>query len=196
MIGLLHRLAAQPLIYNCLQNLAGQKVNLNKLSSHTKTLPPCTVVDVGGGTGVAGNLWPPGSRYICLDIEMPKLERFRSRNPNGFALLSDATRMSIAAESVDAVLCMCFTHHLSDEMVDRTVTEVLRVLRVGGTFILLDAVHDDQRWISRILWKLDRGSYPHSAETLRGKFTANFRVIHWEQYSIYHEYVLGVGVRK
>lgn len=195
MIGILHQLAAKPLVYDCIQNLAGQKVNLSKLSTLTKALRPCTIVDVGGGTGAAQNLWPAYSFYICLDIEKPKLELFRSKNPNACALLCDATRMSIATGSVDVILCMCFTHHLTDEMFNQTIMEALRILRVGGNFILLDAVYNDQRRISRILWKLDRGSYPRSAETLRKKLGANFKIIHWEQYSVYHEYVLGVGVR-
>lgn len=195
MIGILHELASQPLVYDCIQRVVGQKANLNKISAYTKTMRPCTIVDVGGGTGAAQNLWPAGSRYICLDIEMPKLKLFRSKNPNGFALLSDATRMSIATGSIDVVLCMCFVHHLTDEMIDQTFSEALRILRVGGSVILLDAIFKHERRIGRILWKLDRGSYPRTAETLYEKLGANFRIIHWEQYAIYHEYAFGIGVR-
>jgi SAM-dependent methyltransferase len=194
-IGILHEVASQPLVYDCIQCVVGKKVNLNKISAHTKTMGPCTIVDVGGGTGAARNLWPAGSLYICLDIEAPKLKLFRSKNPNGFALLSDATRMSIATESIDVVLCMCFVHHLTDEMLDQTFREALRVLRVGGRLILLDAILKHERRFGRILWKLDRGSYPRTAETLYEKLGANFRIIHWEQYAIYHEYALGIGVR-
>jgi ubiquinone/menaquinone biosynthesis C-methylase UbiE len=194
-IGTLHELASQPWVYNIIQRVVGQKANLDKLSAHTQTMRPCTIVDVGGGTGAARNLWPDGSRYICLDIEGPKLKLFRSMKPDGLALLSDATRMSIATESVDVVLCMCFMHHLTDEMLDQTLREALRVLRVGGRLILLDAVLKRERWIGRILWKLDRGSYPRTAERLYEKLDANFKIIYWEQYAIYHEYALGIGVR-
>ena len=195
MIGILRELASQPLVYDCLQRFVGQEVNLNKISAHTKTMRPCSILDVGGGTGAARNLWPSGSRYICLDIEMPKLRLFRSKNPNGFALLADATRMPIATGSIDVVLYMSFVHHLTDEMLDQTFRETLRVLRVGGKLILLDATLKHERRIGRILWKLDRGSYPRTAETLYEKLGANFRIIHWEQYAIYHEYAFGIGVR-
>jgi ubiquinone/menaquinone biosynthesis C-methylase UbiE len=195
-IRILHEIASRPFVYNCIQRLAGQKLNLAKISAHTRTMDPCTVVDVGGGTGAARNLWPAGSRYICLDIEMPKLELFRSKNPNTFALLSDATRMSIATGSTDVLLYMCFTHHLTDEMLDQAFREAVRVLRVGGRLILLDAILKHERRIGRILWKLDRGSYPHTSETLYKKLGANFRIVHWEQYAIYHEYAFGIGVRR
>lgn len=194
-IGILHELASQPLVYDLIQRLAGQKANLKKISAHTKTMRPHSIVDVGGGTGAARDLWPTGSQYICLDIEMPKLRLSRSKNPNGFALLSDATRMSIATGSIDVVLCMCFVHHLTDEMLDQTFSEARRVLRVGGRLILLDPILKHERRIGRILWKLDRGSYPRTAETLYEKLGANFRIIHWEQYAIYHEYAFGIGVR-
>jgi hypothetical protein len=51
------------------------------------------------------------------------------------------------------------------------------------------------RWAGRVLWRLDRGSYPRSAEELQEKLERKFKVIHWEKYSIYHEYVFGIGVR-
>jgi SAM-dependent methyltransferase len=194
-IEVLHRLASHPLVYDCLQRFVGQKVNLDKISAYTKTMHPCSIVDVGGGTGAARELWPVGSRYVCMDIEMPKLRLFRAKNPNGFALLSDATGMSIATESMDVVLFMCFVHHLTDEMFDQAFKEARRVLRVGGRLIFLDAILKHERRIGRILWKLDRGSYPRTAETLHEKLGANFKIIHWEQYAIYHEYAFGIGER-
>lgn len=194
-IETLHDLASRGFVYDCIQRVVGQKVNLSKISTYTKTMRPCSIVDVGGGTGAARNLWPRGSCYICLDIEMPKLRLFRSKNPNGFAVLADATRMPIASGSVDVVLHMCFSHHLPDEMLDQTFSEALRVLRVGGRLILLDAVLKQERRIGRVLWKLDRGSYPHTAETLYEKLNANFRIIHWERYAIYHEYAFGIAER-
>lgn len=194
-IELGHKIAAHPWIYDQIQTLAGQKQSLERISRQTAAIRAETVVDVGGGTGTLWALWPAGCRYVCLDIEMPKLQGFRSKVPDGLAVLSDATRMCIATGSADVVICMAVLHHLTDTMIDQVFEEALRVLRVGGQLILLDPVINRERWVGRILWRLDRGSYPRTAEELHIKLEGRFKVIHWEKYAIYHEYVFGIGVR-
>jgi SAM-dependent methyltransferase len=126
---------------------------------------------------------------------MPKLEGFRSKVPGGLAVLSDATRMPIATGAVDVVMCMAVMHHLADAMLDQVLEEALRVLKVGGRLILLDPVLNRKRLAGRILWRLDRGTYPRTAEELRKKLEREFQVVHWEKFAIYHEYVFGIGVR-
>lgn len=194
-LDLFHHVAARPWVYNLIQSLAGQGQVLRRMSRQTATISAQVVVDVGGGTGASRRLWPPGCHYICLDIEMPKLEGFRSKVPGGLAILSDATRMPIAGAAADVVICMAVLHHLTDAMVDQVFEEVLRVLKVGGRLILLDPVLNNERLLGRILWKLDRGSYPRTDEVLREKLEAKFQVVHWEKFAIYHEYVFGIGVR-
>ena len=189
-----HKMAAHPWIYDRIQILAGREQVVQRMLRQTVALRAETVVDVGGGTGTGRRLWPAGCRYVCLDIEMPKLYGFRSKDPHGLAVLSDATHMSIAAGSADVVMCVGVTHHLTDTMIDLVFQESLRILRVGGKLILLDAVLDCHRWMGRILWRLDRGSYPRTEEDLRVKLESRFKIIYWEKFAVYHEYVFGIGV--
>lgn len=194
-IEILHNAAAHPWLYDRIQVLAGQGRVLKRMSRQTAVIRAETVLDVGGGTGASRRLWPLASRYICLDIEMPKLEGFRSRVPGGFAVLSDATRMPIATGAVGVVVCMAVMHHLADAMLDQVLEEALRVLRVGGQLILLDPVLNRKRLPGRILWRLDRGAHPRTEEDLRERLESRFKIIHWEKFAIYHEYVFGIGVR-
>jgi SAM-dependent methyltransferase len=194
-IEILHNAAARPWLYDRIQVLAGQGRVLERMSRQTAIMRAATVLDVGGGTGASRRLWPLSSRYICLDIEMPKLEGFRSRVPGGFAVLSDATRMPIATGAVDVVVCMAVMHHLADAMLDQVLEEALRVLRVGGQLILLDPVLNRKRLTGRILWRLDRGSHPRTEGDLRERLESRFKIIHWEKFAIYHEYAFGIGVR-
>jgi ubiquinone/menaquinone biosynthesis C-methylase UbiE len=190
-----HNIVAHPWIYDQIQTLAGQKQSLERISRQTAALHPEIVVDLGGGTGMWRTLWPAGCRYVCLDIEMPKLQGFRSKVPAGLAVLSDATRVCIASGSADVVMCVAIMHHLTDMMIDQVFEESLRILRSGGQLVLLDPVLNRERWAGRILWRLDRGSYPRTAEELRKKLEGRFKIIHWEKFAIYHEYIFGIGVR-
>jgi len=194
-IDMLHHAAAHSWLYDWIQVLAGQGRVLERMSRQTATMRAETVLDVGGGTGASRRLWPVSSRYICLDIEMPKLIGFRSKVPTGLALLSDATRMPIANASVDVVMCMAVVHHLTDAMLDNVLGEALRVLKPDGHLILLDPVLNRERLAGRILWRLDRGSYPRTEQDLRKKLDSRVKIIHWEKFAIYHEYVFGVGIR-
>jgi ubiquinone/menaquinone biosynthesis C-methylase UbiE len=192
----LQKIAAHPWVYDGIQTAAGQRQVLRWMSKQTANIFPKTVVDVGGGTGASRRLWPEDCRYICMDIEFPKLEGFRSKVPSGLAVLSDATRMCLAGESSDLVMCMAVVHHLTDAMFEQVLDEALRVLRPGGHLVLLDPVLNRKRWAGRLLWRLDRGSYPRRAEELREKLESRFKVVHWEKFAVYHEYVFGIGVRR
>ena len=195
-ISALQNVAAHPWVYDWTQTLAGQKQNLRRIARHVSAMRAKTVIDLGGGTGASRGLWAEDCRYVCLDVEMPKLRGFRSKHPGGLALLSDATRMAIASGSVDVVLCMAVVHHLTETMLDQVLDEVLRVLKRDGQIVLLDPVMNRERWAGRVLWRLDRGSHPRTAEGIQAKLESRFRMMHWEKFSIYHEYVFGIGVRR
>ncbi len=192
---LLHRLAARPWVYDQIQTIAGLELVLDRMSHELTPLCPKVVVDIGGGTGTVRSLFAADCRYVCLDLELPKLKGFRLKTPTGMAVLGDATSMPIVDGGTDMVICKSLTHHLTDPMLDRALDESRRVLRLGGHMILLDAVLNKQRVAGRILWKLDRGSFPRAEEDLRKRLEDRFKVIHWDKFAVYHEYVFGIGVR-
>jgi ubiquinone/menaquinone biosynthesis C-methylase UbiE len=174
---MLHNIAAHPWVYDRIQTLAGQRRVLDRMSKRTAAISAETVVDVGGGTGASRKLWPVSSRYICLDIEMPKLAGFRSNVPDGLAILSDATKMPIVTGSVDVLMCMAVVHHLTDAMLEQVFEEALRVLKVGGHLILLDPV------LNPTPWRRCSGSLIavlSTPEDSHKKLEGRFKIIHWE----------------
>lgn len=192
----LHRIAAHPWVYDRIQTLAGNRQILDLLSRNALPLNPKSVVDIGGGTGTVRQRLATDCRYLCLDLEMPKLEGFKAKAPNGLAVCGDATHMPIRDGCAELLICKSVTHHLTDAQLDKVLDESQRVLQPGGHIVLLDAVVNLRRFASRMLWKLDRGSHPRRAEDLRQKLEARFVVEHWEKYAVYHEYVLGIGVKR
>src|SRR4051794_3210101 len=67
--GLLHRLVAQPRVYELVQVLAGLPVVHRRLARQLARLPtPAVVLDLGGGTGISRPLLPRRCTYICLDM--------------------------------------------------------------------------------------------------------------------------------
>jgi|KBSSwiStaDraftv2_1062776.scaffolds.fasta_scaffold780044_1 ubiquinone/menaquinone biosynthesis C-methylase UbiE len=193
---LLHKLAGHPWVYDRIQTLAGNKKVLAFLSQGLAPLNPRVVVDIGGGTGTVQNLLAAECRYICLDVEMPKLEGFRKKVAGGLAILGDATSMPLRDGFADMVICKSVTHHLTDSQLDRALDESRRILRPGGYMVLFDAVLNKKRWAGLALWKLDRGSYPRPIEALQGKFAGRFEIARWEKMAVYHEYIFAIGVRR
>jgi ubiquinone/menaquinone biosynthesis C-methylase UbiE len=196
LLKFLHELASDPWVYDRIQELAGVGQVHARISRQMSAAGAGScVLDVGGGTGAMRQLWPADCRYVCLDIEMPKLQGFRSKIAGGLALQTDATRMPIASGCADSVVCTAVAHHLTDAMLTDVLRESVRVLKPGGRMFFLDPVFARKRMVGRMIWRMDRGSYPRTAETLRNIFSRHLKVAHWERFAIYHEYVFGVGIR-
>jgi ubiquinone/menaquinone biosynthesis C-methylase UbiE len=192
-LRLLHAAAARPAIYNLIQAASGARFVHARLGERIRGIPtPRFVLDVGGATGTLRVYWPQESRYICLDLERPKLEGFRTTVPDGLVLQADATAMPLATGSVDAVICTAGAHHLDEPALMQILAEAKRVLVPSGQFVFLDALKRSDRFFSRALWKVDRGAHPHTAERLREMLAQEFEICHWELFSVLHEYALAV----
>jgi ubiquinone/menaquinone biosynthesis C-methylase UbiE len=194
LLRFLHKLAAHPWVYDRIQLLAGAGEVYHKLQSHLPRLNgTLCVLDVGGGTGTLKKLWPKDSTYICLDIDPAKLRGFREKEPLGLAVLADALRMPFADRSIDVLVCMFVAHHLDEKMFGFGIREFRRVLKPCGTLLFLDPLRVPDRALSRVLWAFDRGECPRTADCLRGYLETDFRLTHWETFTIYHQYILGVA---
>jgi ubiquinone/menaquinone biosynthesis C-methylase UbiE len=193
MLRLLHDLAKHGWVYDRIQDLAGARQVYRRLGRHLAAAhSPYWVLDVGGGTGRTRRLLSSHARYVCLDVEGPKLAHLRRTGATGAPVLGDATRMPFRTASLDLVVCVDMSHHLTDSELEAALGEARRVLRPAGRLVFLDAVLND-RWIGRTLWSLDRGSHPRPATELRATVTREFRIRDEEQFRLLHEYLLLVS---
>jgi SAM-dependent methyltransferase len=193
---LLHRVVANPTVYDTVQTLARSGTELDRrLAAHVGELARhAFILDVGGGAGLPPSLWPAAVTYVCLDIDPVKLAGFRRKGRPGAALQADATRLPIRTGSLDLVVCKNVTHHLSDAQLPMLFRESARVLKPGCRMLFIDAVHAPERLRSRLLWRYDRGSHPRAVATLHQAMAREFKLVHWEVFVTHHRYVFGVGL--
>src|SRR5262249_20285691 len=146
-----------------------------------------------GGTGRLRDIWPAGSTYVCLDNDPRKLGRFRSQETDGSALVADARQLPFPDHTVDVIMSVAMSHHLPDDVLDGFLAEADRVLRPSGAFIFFDAVVRPKRWLSRLLWRYDRGAFPRFADDIEARLNNHFHLGHREEYTWAHHYVIWVG---
>jgi SAM-dependent methyltransferase len=195
---LLGRIAAIPRVYDLIQTAAGNDVVQKRLAECLQALPVRSrLIELGGGTGLAAGAVRDDIEYVCLDLDAAKLQRFVRQHRGARVVAADATRCPIRTGAADAVMAVKVTHHLDDTQLVAMVQEAARIVRPGGTLIVVDAVRTS-RVASRVLWKVDRGVHPRTADAIRAAVASGFTPIHVEEFSVTfrHQFLLCVGSRR
>ncbi len=106
---------------------------------------PLDVLDLGCGTGtlaLRAKLAAPEIRVVGLDADPEVLARGRAKaEAEGVAVEFDealSTALPYEDGTFDRVLSSLFFHHLDDHAKERTLAEVVRVLRPGGQLHVAD----------------------------------------------------------
>lgn len=185
---ILHRLVANPWVYDLVQKLAGRDRNYARLAPLIAQARGSKLLDVGAGTGEFLRIVPPETTYIWLDNDPQKLSGFRKKSRTPWALLGETNQIGLRDKSVDIAVCVAVSHHLTDAQLAMTLREMARVCR--NKLVFLDPVRVEHSTASTLLWKYDRGSYPRPAAVLRCAIGQHFDIEHEERFSIYHHYWL------
>lgn len=133
---------------------------------------------------------PPHVKYVPLDVDQRKLDRLLDKHEGLEGVVASATALPLEDDSFDYALCTNVAHHLSDPDLQLMLAELGRVTR--QQLILVDPLRVN-RLASRILWIIDRGSYPRSYEELVERLTSRFVTEEAETFTFLHSYVLFVG---
>ena len=190
---MLQRLAAalvsRPFVYNLVQVVAGRNRVIKRLRDATGSLPPGRILDVGSASGRVG--LDLGIRPVCLDIDFLPLSDRRRRGTLDLAVQGDAARLPFARKSFDLTLCTAVSHHLDDDTLLAALAEIGHV--TSGTFLFFDAIRNDSRWLSRWLWRFDRGRHPRTEEQLRQALERSFQPRTTAMFAVFHTYFLFLG---
>jgi SAM-dependent methyltransferase len=188
-MGIVDTIAGHPAVFNAIQDLAGRRAIVRRLQPWLDRLTG-RVLDVGGGTGRLRGDLPPDVQYICVDLEARKL-----RYASG-ALLADAAALPFASATMDGALLFGVLHHLTDEVIERVIDEIARVLEPGGRVIAIDPISvPAPKLTSRGLWRLDRGHHLRSSTALDAAVRRRFTIEEALHFDVFHHYFAANCVR-
>lgn len=97
------------------------------------------LLDLGAGDGsMAGHFQRIGYRVTCLEIEQTLLHGVRRRLPAVQGVAASAENLPFRANSFDAIYCNSVMQYVERA---RALTEVRRVLRPGGSLVVIENLH-------------------------------------------------------
>ncbi len=187
---LLHKAVSNHRVYDLVQWAAGADKVRARLVPLLDGADNQSVLDIGAGTGALRSWLPRRCRYLWMDNDSEKLQGYLSRG-GGLAVLGSALQLGLADKSVDQALCVAVAHHLADAELLLAFHEIARVVK--RKLIFLDPIDCPTRAASRLLWSIDRGSFPRSPEVLRRFLEESFVLEQAEVFTVLHRYFVCVA---
>jgi SAM-dependent methyltransferase len=191
---ILHKIVAQPLVYDAVQEFFGREECHRRMRPFLEATAGSLVLEVGAGTGDWAQVLPPTARYLWYDNDPVKLGGFRVKRLSSLAVLADGANICLKDKSVDYALCVSFSHHLTDQELDDFLRQIAQVCR--NKLIFMDGYRYDSSLISNLMWKYDRGSHPRYPDAILAAIQKWFDVDHKAEFSIYHHYLICTGTPK
>jgi SAM-dependent methyltransferase len=191
---ILHKIVAQPLVYDAVQKFFGADECHRQLRPFLEPTAGSLVLEIGAGTGDWARVLPPTARYLWYDNDPVKLSGFRAKKLSPLAVLADAANLCLKKKSVDYALCVFLSHHLTDEELDDFLRQLAQVCR--NRLIFMDGYRHDSSVISNLMWKYDRGSHPRYPGAILGAIQKWFDIDRKAEFSVYHHYLICTGTPK
>lgn len=177
------RVASNPRAYELIQALLGARVVFAELQ---RVIPNRNVLTLDVGSSSGGVVARIVEKTIAIDIDLAPLA-LRAR----VAVQADARAIPLRAKTVPAATCVGVSHHLDDAGLAAALAEIARV--TSGVFVFVDAVRNDGRFLSRLLWRYDRGANPRTAVELESALARDFEIERVVRFQYLHQYWLAIA---
>lgn len=172
-----------------MQIVAGRNRVIKRVRAATGSLPAGRTLDVGSASGRVG--LGLGMSPVCLDNDFLPLSDRRRRGTLDLAVQGDAARLPFVGKAFELTLCTAVSHHLDDAALACALAEIDRV--TSRTFLFFDATRNESRWLSRWLWRFDRGRHPRSENQLQQALERRFLPRATARFAVFHTYFLFLG---
>ncbi|HKY43378.1 MAG TPA: class I SAM-dependent methyltransferase [Pyrinomonadaceae bacterium] len=145
-------------LYDPLVRFLGFDRSRQELISQANVKPDHHILDIGCGTGTFVVLLKrqfPAAEVIGLDPDPKALRRAKSKVARAAVSVQldqgFSDELPYESESFDRVFSSFMFHHLEEQEREKTLKEVLRVLKPGGSFHMLDftADHGEHGFLDR-----------------------------------------------
>lgn len=173
-------------LYDPFVSLLGGDRARQKLIDQARLEPGQNILDVGCGTGTLVVLLKqqfPGVQVVGLDPDPRALRRARVKaKRSGVSVQLGqgfADELPYRDDSFDRVFSSFMFHHLEEEDREKTLKEIARVLKAGGSFQLLDFDGNDggsHRGLGRLIHSSDRLKDNSEERILRLMRSAGFTI--------------------
>jgi SAM-dependent methyltransferase len=174
--------ALTPLFDGVVRVTARERAMKERLLSQTEVGSGDRVLDLGAGTGTLAILLKqrcPTATVTGLDADPEVLARARRKADDAQCEIDFvegfSTALPFEAESFDVVISTLFFHHLMPDAKGRTLTEVGRVLRPGGSLHVADWGRPSDPVMAALSLSVQAfDGFEVTAENLRGELPALF----------------------
>jgi ubiquinone/menaquinone biosynthesis C-methylase UbiE len=140
-----------PMIYDFIQRLLD---NPKKKKELIKNLIVGNVIDIGCGTGFYSDLTED---YIGVDNDEDLIKYCAKKWPNRHFILCDIRNLkTFNNKSFETTICIDVLHHLSDDDVKKTLSEIARI--TSNKVIILDTIKE-QNPLCQLINTFDKGKF-------------------------------------
>ena len=133
-------------------------------------------LDFGCGTGEFAPSFPP-AHYTGVDLANYYVRYAGQHYPGRFAVAS-GDAIGLGSGRFDAALVLGVFHHMPDDLVRTTVTEIHRVLKANATLLVMEDTPPPDPWnvAGHLMHWLDRGGYIRTNDEYRALLEPYFSV--------------------